>query len=277
MREIIDFAASTDTFTVSPAFSGQILASVTYSILPQRSGETATAGLASLLVGTIGSATGNGSAGGTTIVDSSRTEADSFWVGDLVMICSGAYNGQKRKISAFANSTGTITVSPAFNGQILSGVQYVILPQNPNIASTEHESKIVGASSNNVVASAAATNLTAISLTVTFPAGATRIRALLSGVLKVVNGSAATHHIGAKMQGQKAAGGYTDQGTDLTGSNVLGLVNVDGSTDAAILTADVTALVTASDTYTFRFVVDSDNAGSVTYTSSFTLAIVYTM
>lgn len=125
------------------------------------------------------------------------------------------------------------------------------------------------------VASAAATNLTIGSITPTFPTGSTRIRAILVASIHAANQAANTHHVSLKVQGQKAAGGYGDL-IDLTAQTTLGMVNLDGASDGWCGAIDVTTLVNASAAqYDFRFVVDSDNAGAVNYTTGFTLAIIY--
>lgn len=127
------------------------------------------------------------------------------------------------------------------------------------------------------VASALATNLTAGSITPTFPAGPTRVRAILVASIKAVNTGANTHHISLKVQGQKAGGGYGDL-INLTVQTTLSMVNVDGASDGWSGSVDVTTLVNASAVqYDFRFVVDSDNAGAVNYTCSFVLVLVYRM
>jgi len=127
------------------------------------------------------------------------------------------------------------------------------------------------------VASAAATNLTAGSITLALPAGATIDHVDLYAAIHVANQGANTHHIALKVQGQKDAGGYTDQ-IDLSAQATLGLVNVDGSSDSWCGVADVSTLVDASgSTYTFRFVVDSDDANAVNYTTNFVLVIVYSI
>lgn len=82
---------------------------------------------------TISATTSNGNVGGTTLIDTSRTEADNYWNNMTILILGGASKGQSRKITGFANATNTITVSSAFSTQILSGQKYVILPY---IAST---------------------------------------------------------------------------------------------------------------------------------------------
>ena len=50
----------------------------------------------------------------STLVDSKRKEANDYWAGGTLEIISGTGDGQKRDITDFVQSTGTITVSPAF-------------------------------------------------------------------------------------------------------------------------------------------------------------------
>jgi hypothetical protein len=125
------------------------------------------------------------------------------------------------------------------------------------------------------VASAAATNLNAGSITPVFPIKSTRVRVILFASIHAANQAANTHHIGIKVQGQKAAGGYGDL-VDLTAQPPLGMVGVDGASDSWCGAIDVTTLVDQSNAaYDFRFVVDSDNAGAVNYTTNFVLALIY--
>ncbi|GAJ08946.1 unnamed protein product, partial [marine sediment metagenome] len=103
------------------------------------------------------------------------------------------------------------------------------------------------------------------------------VRAILIATIHVANKTAAAHHIAFKIEGQKAALGYNNQ-LNLTAQEGLSMVDVDGATDGWSGAIDVTALVdTSGEAYTFRFEVDSDNAGNVIYICSFVLALVYTM
>ena len=63
-------------------------------------------------------ASSNGAAGGTTIVDTALTQRDDFWNGCEVVMESGTYAGERREVSDFVNSTTTLTVRTAFSGQI---------------------------------------------------------------------------------------------------------------------------------------------------------------
>jgi hypothetical protein len=71
--------------------------------------------------------TANGAADGTTIIDTTRTEANDFWNGMTIQIASGTYNKQPRTIKDYDLATGTFTITPAFGGQILADVDYRIV------------------------------------------------------------------------------------------------------------------------------------------------------
>ena len=173
--------------------------------------------------------------------------------------------------------TDTLPATPANEATVnaVGVVATAIKAATDKIASFQHEIEWSSTPVSEQVASAAATNLTAGSITPTFPTGATRVRALLVASIHAANQAANAHHISLKVQGQKASGGYTDK-IDLTAQTTLGLVNLDGASDSWVGSVDVTSLVDASAAqYDFRFVVDSDNAGAVNYTTVFLLVLVY--
>jgi len=127
------------------------------------------------------------------------------------------------------------------------------------------------------VASAAATALTAGSITPNYPSGAVEVRAILLPIIKAANQAANTHHIGFKIQYRTGgAGPYSDL-KDYTANPPLTLAAADGSVDSWAHPIDVTAIVSSGVQIEFRFEVDSDNAGSVNYTTSFLLTLVYRM
>jgi len=82
-----------------------------------------------------GTTTTNGAGDGSTVVDTGLTEANDYWNDMTLLILSGASDGQSRDITDFAG--GTLTVSPVFSNQILSGVRYLILPIKPSAAEVE--------------------------------------------------------------------------------------------------------------------------------------------
>ncbi len=146
-----------------------------------------------------------------------------------------------------------------------------------DIANVQHETEWSSVPAVDQVASVDAASLTAGSIAVTYPTGATRVRAILVASIHAVNQTATTHHINLIVQGQKDAEGYGNL-LDLSAQDTLGLVNLDGAADGWCGTIDITDLVdTSGSTYTFKFLVDSDDANIVDYTSGFTLVLVYTI
>ena len=145
------------------------------------------------------------------------------------------------------------------------------------VTNVEHETEWATVAVCQNLATVDPSDLTAGSVTPTFPVGSSRVRAILVASIHVANQGDNTHHIDFKVEGQKAAGGYVSQ-LDLTAIDAIGLVNLDGATNGWCGAIDVTTLVDESGAaYDFRFVVTSDNAGSVNYTTCFTLVLVYTM
>jgi len=125
------------------------------------------------------------------------------------------------------------------------------------------------------VASAALTSLTAGSIIPAYPGGATEVRVILLPIIKASSQAANTHHIGLKIQYRTGGvGAYTDL-KDYTANPPLSLVPSDGAVDSWAQPIDVSAIVSSGVQVEFRFQVDSDNAGSINYTTSFVLLLVY--
>jgi len=149
--------------------------------------------------------------------------------------------------------------------------------ENPLILYAERETEWQTDPVVENVASAVATALTAGSITPTYPTGSVERRAILLPMIKASNQASNTHHIGLKIQYRTGgAGPYSDL-KDYTANPPLTLATVDGATDSWAQPIDVTAIVSTGVQVEFRFEVDSDNAGSVNYTTSFLLALVYRM
>lgn len=75
-----------------------------------------------------GTATSNGAAGGTSIVDTALSAKNNSWIESTTRemydeVTSGTYDGEERRISSLDNTTGTLTVL-AHTGQIASAVTY---------------------------------------------------------------------------------------------------------------------------------------------------------
>ncbi len=76
-----------------------------------------------------GFATGPGNVGGTTLVDATLVEAATFWNDCWVLLRTGDYAGELRRVTA--SVAGTLTLDHTVGGQIAAGVQYVMLPTLP--------------------------------------------------------------------------------------------------------------------------------------------------
>jgi len=74
-----------------------------------------------------GTATSDGAAGGTTIVDTGLKAKENDWITDVAYdrVTSGTYDEEERSISSLANTTGTLTTL-AHGGQIVSAVTYEV-------------------------------------------------------------------------------------------------------------------------------------------------------
>ncbi len=88
--------------------------------------------------------TSAGNVGGTTLVDTVLTQAESYWVNMAVVILSGSSIGQIRRISAFTAASDTVIVDTAFASQIASGTKYNIIAQHSPASGTPMTSTDVG-------------------------------------------------------------------------------------------------------------------------------------
>lgn len=131
------------------------------------------------------------------------------------------------------------------------------------------------------VASAALEDLTTHTITAVefvYPTGATEVRVFLLAMISAAAQVAplvAAHHIGITIQRQINDGGWANL-IDLTANPPMGLA-LDGAMGAWSAPIDIAALVASGDKLDFRFQVDSSDAGSVNYTTSFVILLVYGM
>ncbi len=79
-----------------------------------------------------GVATANGAAGGGTLVCSDLTLRPDY-DGNVLVITSGAFIGQARDIDG-ATNLGTVTAASVFGGQIVAGVEFIIVALRMSIA-----------------------------------------------------------------------------------------------------------------------------------------------
>lgn len=112
-----------------------------------------------------------------------------------------------------------------------------------------------------------------------YPDGASEVKVILLAMITAAAQAAPTnpHHIGLKVQ-LDVNNGFTGGETtwDFTANPPLTLA-ADGAMGPWTFPIDISALVTSGDKLEFRFVVDSDDAASVNYTTSFLVVLVYTM
>jgi len=83
--------------------------------------------------------TGAGDGGGTTVVCSALSTPyphDDYINGATIVLTGGDYAGERRTISDYASSTGTITVATAFSGQVATSVTFDIIPSLPAVGAT---------------------------------------------------------------------------------------------------------------------------------------------
>jgi len=128
------------------------------------------------------------------------------------------------------------------------------------------------------VASAAITNLTTHEIPAAnfvYPTGATEVRVILLPMIKAAAQAGAVHHIGLKVQRNINDAGWGDL-KDYTANPPLCLA-ADGTSDSWAQPIDITTLVASGNKLQFRFAVDSDQAASVNYTTSFLVVLVYRM
>jgi len=128
------------------------------------------------------------------------------------------------------------------------------------------------------VASAALTNLTTHEIpaaSFVYPTGATEVRVILLPMIKAAAQAGAVHHIGLKVQRNINDAGWGDL-KDYTANPPLCLA-ADGTSDSWAQPIDITTLVASGNKLQFRFAVDSDQAASVNYTTSFLVVLVYRM
>lgn len=130
-RLITAFDPSTDTLTVTPAFTGAVAFGMIFRIMP-----AAGVALSSIALSAVTSlravASGQADSGTTTtMVDAARVESIAdYWVGATILFTNGTLLGVARQITAFNPTTDTITVSPAL--PVAAGTHtYEILPGGP--------------------------------------------------------------------------------------------------------------------------------------------------
>ena len=109
---------------------------------------------------TVFTATGNGAAGGTSIVNTAHTQANDYWNGRIIKMLTGTCAGEERVVTDFDAGTDTLTTA-AFTAQIDAGDTYLITDWQetedgnttaPTITSNDWLTLTVSGSAGNAVA-----------------------------------------------------------------------------------------------------------------------------
>ena len=80
--------------------------------------------------------TGPGNVGGTTLVDATLVEAANSWLDCWVLLRTGDYAGELRRVTA--SVPGTLTLDHGVGGQIIAAIQYVMFAHIPTQDSGVH-------------------------------------------------------------------------------------------------------------------------------------------
>lgn len=148
----------------------------------------------------------------------------------------------------------------------------------PGLVAVEYETEWATDPVAQNLTSAALETLTTHTITAAdfvYPTGSTEVRVFLLATISAAAQALAVHHIGITIQIQINNGGWANR-IDLTANPPMGLA-ADGAMGAWSAPIDIAALVASGDKLDFRFQVDSDSAGSVNYTTSFVVLLVYRM
>jgi len=115
--------------------------------------------------------------------------------------------------------------------------------------------------------------LTAQSIKVQLPEGATIVKASCIGLMTAMNHTANLQKVDLSIYARKAGEAWAPYWSAM---DALGLPNVDGATASVTPVADVSALVTdPAGTYEFQFQVVQSAAYAVRYTTQFILLVAY--
>jgi hypothetical protein len=146
-----------------------------------------------------GSATSNGAADGTTVIDSAQTGANDLYNALAIKITSGDYNGQIRTIKDWDLASTTFTMTRGFGGQIVTGVTYQVvsaLVYQPGITLVPSASALVEPDTLETISLAITTNAGAPSTGEITPGTITIARVRDSGSTNIVTSAACSEAAG---------------------------------------------------------------------------------
>jgi hypothetical protein len=146
-----------------------------------------------------GSATSNGAADGTTLIDSAQTGANDLYNSLAIKITSGDYAGQVRTIKDWDLASTTFTLTRGFGGQIVTGVTYRVvssLVYQPGIALVPSASPIVEPDTLETISVAITTNAGAPTTAEITPGTITIARIRAGASTNIVTGAACSEAAG---------------------------------------------------------------------------------
>ena len=151
----------------------------------------------------------------------------------------------------------------------------LIKTQTDKIPNVEHTTPYVMSIATQSIAAVGPTNMTAISITPTFPTGATKVRAYVVASLHISNQSANAQDVTPSLQAQVNAGGYNN--VWVPGAIVASVPATQSTSAMIIAEADITAYVVSGQQTDIRFVITQTSANAVRYLAQATIFLVYHM
>ncbi len=171
--------------------------------------------------------------------------------------------------------TGAVALEASV--QTVDGVVDAIKAETDQLSNWRFHDHFASTPTVDNVASANETALTAGTFTITYPTGATKVKAIVYAYLHAAAQAAGGHKIGLTLQYSRDGGAYADV-VDLTATTPLAIPDLDEAMATFAIEVDVSTVVTTSAVvYGWKWLVDSDNAGSVNYTSNFGILMIYSM
>lgn len=125
------------------------------------------------------------------------------------------------------------------------------------------------------IAAIGPTLTTAVSITPTYPVGATKVRAIAVVDLFIMNDSVNGQKVTPILQVQLAAGGFNNVWTP--GAAIVSVPATDGTSASIRAVVDISAYVATVTATTIKWSVTQTSANSVHYTSQATIFLVYTV
>ena len=147
--------------------------------------------------------------------------------------------------------------------------------QTDKIPNVEHTAPYSSGVARNDIAAVGPTNTTAVSITPTFPTGATKVRVIAVVDLFIENDTANAQKITATLAVQLNGAGYNNRWTP--GGDIVAVPATDGTSASIRAVVTITADIVTAQQTDFRWAITQSSANSVHYTSQATIFLVYHM